>query len=151
MFCFFPRCSCFCFPTTASLHFHRLSFTSSRYDVLLFWIRYNNLRPWSASYRPSFTSLPLFFPVYACSCTYYTKSIMLVLLQVWSKSIFYVHITKRFIPRHPTMCDLMSFNAYHSFVNVRSPRTKNLKGNQRRKPMVEGKLFSAPTSGVALI
>jgi len=38
---------------------------------------------------------------------------------------------------HPTMCG-MGFNAHHSFVNISSPRTKNLEGNQRRKLLDEG-------------
>ena len=53
----------------------------------------------------------------------------------------YVHTAKHFRSRHPTMYGMTSFDAYHFFVNISSPRTKNLKANQRRKPMDEDQPF----------
>ena len=56
----------------------------------------------------------------------------MLLLLLWSYT-FFVRIEEFYISQSSDKVG-MSFNADHSFVNIDSHRSKNLRGNERRKP-----------------
>ena len=123
---------------------HRvLAFSSAIVHVIMlilpFW--YHTQAPLPVMrflYRPSATMSP--FPVVRVRTTQ-NLSLLLLLLCIYlllSISIFYqacaLRIAKKILARHPTTMCSMSCSADHSF--IKSPRKKNPKGNQRRKPIM---------------